>query len=306
MNGLHEPVLRRETIDHIAEPGAAGNFVDATFGRGGHSRALLGRVGTDARLLVLDRDAEAFACAQALAAEDARVVARRSAFGSVAEILPAVGMDDVRGAVMDLGLSSAQLDDPERGFSFRADGPLDMRMDQRAATTAADWLNEAPVAEIASIIRRYGEERFSGRISRAIIAARPLETTAELASLVVANQPRRTPGKHPATRVFQAIRIFINQELDELQSGLEGLFNALGVGGRLAVISFHSLEDRIVKRFCKARSSPPPVPRHVPIRAAEARVEARIVAGPVRPTAAEVRRNGRARSAVLRVLERIA
>ena len=306
MSGLHEPVLRREAIDHIAERGVAGNFVDATFGRGGHSRALLERAGPDARLLVLDRDAEAFACATELAAEDSRVVARRSAFGRVAEILPTVGMDDVQGAVMDLGLSSAQLDDPERGFSFRADGPLDMRMDQRTATTAADWLNEASVAEIASVIRRYGEERSAGRISRAIIAARPLQTTGELAGLVAANQARRTPGKHPATRVFQAIRIFINQELDELQSGLAGLFNALSLGGRLAVISFHSLEDRIVKRFCKARSSPPPVPRHVPIRAAEARVEARIVAGPVRPTAAEVRRNARARSAVLRVLERIA
>ncbi len=306
MTGLHEPVLRRETVEHIAEPGAAGNFVDATFGRGGHSHALLRRLGPDARLLALDRDAEAFACAEALAAADARVIARRSAFGGVAAMLSALGMEDVQGAVMDLGLSSAQLDDPERGFSFRADGPLDMRMDQRAGVTAADWLNEASAAEIAGVIRRYGEERFAGRISRAIVAARPLGTTGELAGVVAANQPRRTPGKHPATRVFQAIRIFINQELSELQSGLEGLFNALGVGGRLAVISFHSLEDRIVKRFCRARSSPPPVPRHVPIRAAEARIEARIVAGPVRPTAAESRRNRRARSAVLRVLERIA
>ena len=306
MSGAHEPVLCRETIDHIAAPGAAGNFVDATFGRGGHSRALLERLGADARLLALDRDAEAFECAEALAAEDARLLARRSAFGDIAELLPGLGMDPLQGAVMDLGLSSAQLDDPQRGFSFRADGPLDMRMDRRADTTAADWLNRAPVAEIAGVIRRYGEERFAGRISRAIVAARPLETTGELASLVAASQPRRTPGKHPATRVFQAVRIFINQELSQLQSGLEALFNALGVGGRLAVISFHSLEDRIVKRFCKARSSPPPVPRHVPIRAAQERVEGRVVAGPVRPTAAEVGRNGRARSAVLRVLERIA
>ena len=306
MSGLHEPVLCRETIDHLAASGAAGNFVDATFGRGGHSRALLERLGTDARLLALDRDAKAFECAAALAAEDARVTARRSAFTDIAELLPAVGMDPLQGAVMDLGLSSAQLDDPQRGFSFRADGPLDMRMDERAGTTAADWLNGAPAAEIAGVMRRYGEERFAGRISRAIIAARPLKTTGELAGLVAANQPRRTRGKHPATRVFQAVRIFINQELSQLQSGLEALFNALGVGGRLAVISFHSLEDRIVKRFCKARSSPPPLPRHVPIRAAQARVEGRIVAGPVRPTAAEVGRNGRARSAVLRVLERIA
>ena len=306
MNGNHQPVLCRETIDHIAAPGAAGNFVDATFGQGGHSRALLARVGADARLLALDRDAQGFECAQALAAEDARVVPWRSAFGGIAEVLPAAGLGDVRGAVMDLGLSSAQLDDPQRGFSFRADGPLDMRMDQRAATTAAAWLNEAPVAEIASVIRRYGEERYAGPISRAIIAARPLATTGQLARLVAANQPRRTPGKHPATRVFQAVRVFINQELSELQSGLESLFNALAVGGRLGVISFHSLEDRIVKRFCRVRSSPPPVPRHVPIRAAQARVEARIVAGPVRPSEAEVRRNVRARSAVLRVLERIA
>lgn len=306
MKPTHEPVLRRETIEHVAGGGTTGDFVDATFGQGGHSRALLERLDADARLLAVDRDAQAFECARALAAEDARVVVRRSAFGGIAEVLAAVGMDDVRGAVMDLGLSSAQLDDPERGFSFQADGPLDMRMDQRSAATAADWLNEAPAAEIASVIRRFGEERHAGRISRAIVKARPLATTAQLAGLVAASQPRRTPGRHPATRVFQAIRIFINDELTQLQSGLEALFSALGVGGRLAVISFHSLEDRIVKRFCKARSSPPPVPRHVPIRAAQAPIEARIVAGPVRPAAAEVRRNGRARSAVLRVLERIA
>lgn len=303
---VHRPVLCREAVGYLAASAAQGDFVDATFGQGGHSRELLRRLNADARLLALDRDRQAFKAAQALAEQDGRVLPRHGQFGEVATILSAAGMVEVQGALMDLGLSSAQLDDPQRGFSFRADGPLDMRMDTCRGTTAGAWLNQAPAAEIAKVLRDYGEERYAGRISRAICAARPLSTTRQLAQAVAAGQPRPSRGKHGATRVFQAVRIFVNDELKELQAGLQGLFDALAVGGRLVVIAFHSLEDRIVKRFFRACSSPPPVPRHVPVRAGEQPVPARLVAGPVRPSAAEVRANVRARSAVLRVLERIA
>ena len=306
MGARHVPVLCPETIGHLVGIGEQGNFVDATFGQGGHSRALLGCLGASARLLALDRDPAAFEAAQALAEQDGRVLPRQGRFGDIAVILADAGMTEVQGALMDLGLSSAQLDDPERGFSFRADGPLDMRLDRSRGATAGDWLNQAPVDEIAKVLRTYGEERHAGRISRAICAARPLSSTRQLAAAVAAGQPKRSRGKHPATRAFQAVRIFVNQELAELQAGLQGLFAALAVGGRLAVIAFHSLEDRIVKRFFRACSSPPPAPRHVPVRAGERPVPARVVAGPVRPSVTEVRANVRARSAVLRVLERIA
>ncbi len=306
MSADHTPVLCREAIGYLAATGAGGNFVDATFGRGGHCRALLERLGLGARLLALDRDQEAFKVAQALAEQDARLLPRHGRFGDISAILPDVGMTQVQGALMDLGLSSAQLDDPQRGFSFRAEGPLDMRMDTCRGATAGAWLNQASAAEIAKVIRDYGEERYAGRISRAICTARPLSNTRQLADLVTASQPRPSRGKHGATRVFQAVRIFVNDELKELQAGLQGLFDALAVGGRLAVIAFHSLEDRIVKRFFRACSASPLVPRHVPLRADEGRAPARVVAGPVRPTAAEVEANVRARSAVLRVLERIA
>ena len=306
MNAAHAPVLCQETVGQVTAAGVEGDFVDATYGQGGHSRTLLGRLRPEARLLALDRDAQSFRCAQALAEQDPRVIPRRGWFGDIGEILAATGLNAVQGAIMDLGLSSAQLDDPARGFSFRADGPLDMRMDQDRGRTAAAWLNKAPEAEIAKVMRRYGEERYAGRISRAICAARPLATTGQLARLVTASQPRPTRGKHGATRAFQAVRIFINEELTQLQAGLEGLFNALAVGGRLAVIAFHSLEDRIVKRFFRERSSPPSAPREVPLRAAELKAVARIAAGPLRPSEAEVAGNARARSAVLRVLERIA
>ena len=306
MNAIHAPVLCQETVGQVTAAGVEGNFVDATYGQGGHSRALLGRLRPAARLLALDRDAQSFRCAQALAEQDPRVIPRRGWFGDIGEILAGAGLNAVQGAIMDLGLSSAQLDDPARGFSFRADGPLDMRMDQDRGRTAAAWLNRAPAAEIAKVIRRYGEERYAGRISRAICAARPLATTGQLAHLVTASQPRPTRGKHGATRAFQAVRIFINEELTQLQAGLEGLFNALAVGGRLAVIAFHSLEDRIVKRFFRECSSPPSAPREVPLRSAELKAVARIAAGPLRPSEAEVAGNARARSAVLRVLERTA
>ncbi len=305
MMAKHTPVLCAETIGYIAPPGAAGIFVDATFGQAGHSQRLLDQVDSKARLLALDRDEAAFAGAQALAEKDARVIPKRGRFSDLATILPDLGLSQVQGAIMDLGLSSAQLEDPVRGFSYRADGPLDMRMDCRQRVTAATWLNQASAPEIAKVIRRYGQERYAGRISRAIVRARPLSTTKQLVRLISSSQPTRTPGKHGARRVFQAIRIFVNEELTELQAGLEGLFNALAVGGRLAVISFHSLEDRIVKHFFRDRSTPAKAPRHVPLRAEDCQAAAQVIAGPVRPSEAERMRNVRARSAVLRVLERV-
>ena len=302
----HEPVLCRETVDLVTPERRRGDYLDATFGQGGHSRRLLARLDASSRLLAADRDGEAVALAEALAAEDSRVTVRRGCFGDIESMLFGTGFDRLQGAIMDLGVSSAQLEAPERGFSFQVDGPLDMRMDRRQALTAADWLNEAGVDELARVLREYGEERQARRISRAIVAARPLSTTGELARVVAAARPQPRRRIHEATRVFQAIRIFVNQELDELKRGLEGVFSRLAVGGRLAVISFHSLEDRIVKRYFRARSSPPRLPREIPARSDELRTDARIVAGPLRAGPAEVARNPRARSAVLRVLERAA
>ena len=302
----HEPVLCRETVDLVAPARAPGDYLDATFGQGGHSRRLLSRLDASSRLLVVDRDEDAYACAKALAAEDSRVIARRGCFGEIEQIFADAGIDRVQGAIMDLGVSSTQLGRPERGFSFQEDGPLDMRMDRRQTLTAAGWLNETGVDDLTRVLRDYGEERHARRISRAIIAARPLSSTRQLARVAAAARPEPRRRTHEATRVFQAIRIFVNSELDELRGGLEGIFARLAIGGRLAVISFHSLEDRIVKRYFRTRSSPPRLPREIPILGRDLRIDARIVAGPVRAARAEVMRNSRARSAVLRVVERAA
>ena len=302
----HETVLCRETVDLVMENHRHGDYLDATFGLGGHSRRLLARLDASSRLLAVDRDEDAVACAETMAATDGRVIVRRGSFGDIDGLLTAAGFGRLQGAIMDLGISSAQLDAPERGFSFLADGPLDMRMDRRQALTAAGWLNEASVEDLTRVLREYGEERHARRIGRAIVAARPLSTTGELVRVVAAARPERRRRIHEATRVFQAIRIFVNRELDELARGIEGIFARLAVGGRLAVISFHSLEDRIVKRYFRARSSPPQLPREIPVRDRERRVEARIVAGPLRAGRVETLRNPRARSAVLRVLERAA
>ena len=302
----HEPVLCREVVDLIAPESGSGDYLDATFGRGGHSRELLARLPASSRLLVIDRDEDAFACAGALAREDGRVIPRRACFSEVESILSGAGIVELRGAVLDLGISSAQLGRPERGFSFQEDGPLDMRMDRRQALTAGGWLNGASEEELTRVLREFGEERHARRISRAILAARPLSSTREFARVVAGARAGRSARIHPATRAFQAVRIFVNGELDALQRGLEDVFAHLVVGGRMAVISFHSLEDRLVKRYFRARSSPPPVPREIPVRQRDLRVDARIVAGPVRAGNREVARNPRARSAVLRVLERAA
>jgi len=307
VSGTHDPVLLSETVEQLdAVLDSALVFVDATFGRGGHSRALLERLGPDARLVVVDRDPTATATATELAAADSRVIVCHGTFSQLPELLAGVGVALVDGVLLDLGVSSPQLDEAERGFSFQHDGPLDMRMDPTRGPTAAEWLNGASVDDIARVLKSLGEERFARRIARAIVAARPVRTTRELAEIVEAAQPgSRERGKHPATRTFQAIRMRVNDELEELDRGLTAAFEQLLPGGRLAVISFHSLEDRLVKQRFRTLSSPPELPRHLPVRAASQAPRARVVAGPIRAGARELAHNPRARSATLRVLERL-
>ena len=279
----------------------AGQWVDATFGRGGHSRHLLGQLGDAARLLVFDKDPEAIAQAQALAAQDGRVEVRHAGFREVADLPPA----SVDGLLMDLGISSPQIDTPERGFSFRFDGPLDMRMDPSRGMSVADWLAEAEVQAITDVIRDYGEERFAYSIAKAIVAQRqeqgPLQTTTELANLVARVVKTREGGQHPATRTFQALRIFINAELQELQEALEASLHILKPGGHLVVISFHSLEDRIVKQFITQHSKEQ-YDRRMPLAAPQPMLLKALQR--IKPSAAEVAANPRARSAVMRVAQR--
>ncbi|OUM02355.1 16S rRNA (cytosine(1402)-N(4))-methyltransferase RsmH [Variovorax sp. JS1663] len=297
----HTTVLLKEAVEALL-PGtlpATGTWVDATFGRGGHSRAILERLPGGGRLIAFDKDAEAVA--EAARIEDARFSIRHQSFDHLGE-LPA---SSVAGVLMDLGVSSPQIDNPVRGFSFRFDGPLDMRMDTTRGQSVAEWLATADTQQIAEVIRDYGEERFAVQIAKAIAARRqergPVSTTAELAELVAGAVKTREPGQNPATRTFQALRIFINAELEELQQALEASLSVLQPQGRLAVISFHSLEDRIVKQFI-ARHSREVYDRRAPFAAPRA-MKLRAV-GRIRPGQAEVDANPRARSAILRVAER--
>jgi 16S rRNA (cytosine1402-N4)-methyltransferase len=289
---------------------ADGVYLDATFGRGGHARAILSRLGAAGRLIALDRDPDAVAAAQRLAAEDPRLTVRRAAFGRVPELVRELGLlGRIDGLIADLGVSSPQLDRAERGFSFTSDGPLDMRMDPASGQSAADWLACAAEKDITRILKEYGEERFAKRIARAITEERrqaPLTTTGQLARLCERAVPTREPGKHPATRTFQAIRIKVNAELDELRALLAGVCDLLTAGGRLVVISFHSLEDRIVKRFIRDESRGAALPAGLPVRDAEVPRRLRSLGGPVRASASEVEQNPRSRSAVLRAAERLA
>lgn len=286
-----------------------GVYLDATFGRGGHSAAILQRLGTGGRLLAMDRDPEAIAAAREMAAGDPRfeVIDRR--FGELRSELAERGLEGaVDGILFDLGLSSPQVDDSSRGFSFSGDGPLDMRMDPRTGSSAAEWIETASERELADAIFRYGEERHSRRIAARIIKERksePIATTGRLAAIVAAALPRRERRKHPATRAFQGIRIHINEELDELHKGLAGALEALRNGGRLVVISFHSLEDRIVKRFILEQSRGDDFPRDLPVTKGQLRERIRPIGKSRRATAIEVARNPRARSAVLRVAEKL-
>jgi len=287
-----------------------GIYLDGTFGRGGHARALLARLSATGRLLGLDRDPQAVAAGAELAGCDPRFTMEHAPFSRMAEVTRRHGFfGQVSGLLLDLGVSSPQLEAPERGFSFLVDGPLDMRMDTGGGRTAAQWLMQAGEGEIAGVLREYGEERHARRIARAIVRARieqPILGTHALAQIVAAANPSREPGRHPATRTFQAIRIRINRELEELGACLAGVCDLLTAGGRLVVISFHSLEDRIVKRFVRDEARGDRFPRGVPVTVRETRARLRPVGKPVRPSTAEVAVNPRARSARIRVAERLA
>lgn len=283
-----------------------GAYVDATFGRGGHSRAILARLGESGRLLALDRDPEAVAAARDW--HDARFAIAHAPFSRLAEAAHEQGFDWADGILFDLGVSSPQIDTPERGFSFRHQAPLDMRMDTAHGISAADWLNEAPEDEIARVVRDYGEERFAKSVARAIVTARavePIATTRQLAQIVAGAVRTRERGQDPATRTFQAVRIHINRELEELAEALPRAVDMLRPGGRLAVISFHSLEDRMVKRFMRDEAKGGELPPEIPVLAEDVPAgRLRLVGRAIRPSAAEVARNPRARSAVLRIAER--
>jgi 16S rRNA (cytosine1402-N4)-methyltransferase len=301
----HSQVLLDEALEALRlRPD--GVYIDATFGRGGHSRAILARLGPAARLYALDRDPEALAEGRALAASDARFHMEHGSFEMLMRLCEQWAITGrVDGLLLDLGVSSPQLDDPRRGFSFQHDGALDMRMDTSAGLTAAQWLNGAGEAEIADVLWGYGEERHSRRIARRIVAERPVETTAQLADIIARAAPRTERHKHPATRAFQAIRIFINRELEELDSVLRQSLDILTPGGRLAVISFHSLEDRRVKRFMRDQARGEVLPRGLPVRDGSRGRTLRVIGKPVKAGEAEVAANPRARSAVLRVAERL-
>jgi 16S rRNA (cytosine1402-N4)-methyltransferase len=305
VTGVHAAVMAQEAVAAL-NLRADGVYVDATFGRGGHSRLILARLGARGRLIAMDRDPEAVAAARGIG--DPRFSIVQAPFSRLGEVLRQAGVAAVDGVLLDLGVSSPQLDEPRRGFSFRGDGPLDMRMDPGQGVSAGEWLAAATEAEIREVIRDYGEERFAKQIAAAVVAARargPVDTTRKLAALVAEAVPAREPRQDPATRTFQALRIHVNQELEELSLVLPQCVPLLRTGGRLAVISFHSLEDRIVKRFMRAQSTAAALPARLPVRAAELPQPPLRLAGRARRAAeAEIARNPRARSAVLRVAER--
>lgn len=301
----HVSVLLAEAVEALAVK-ASGVYVDGTFGRGGHSKAILAKLGPEGRLIAFDRDPRAIEVGRRIV--DSRLEVVHAPFSALDEELARLGIDAVDGMLLDLGVSSPQLDEPERGMSFRFDAPLDMRMDTSRGQTVAQWLTGATVAQITEVLRDYGEERFAHAIAKAIAAARTggaVATTRQLAAIVEKAVRTREPGQHPATRSFQALRIFINQELEELSSVLPDAVARLKAGGRLVVISFHSLEDRIVKRFMRDESRPAQLPARLPLRASELPApRLRLVGKAQRPGADEVAANPRARSAVMRVAER--
>lgn len=305
----HITVLLNEAVDALAVK-PDGVYVDATFGRGGHSRLILSKLGENGRLVVFDKDPQAIVVAQALANQDKRVRVVHDGFATFAAALTALGVDKIDGALFDLGISSPQIDEAARGFSFRFDAPLDMRMDTTCGMSAAEWLAMASEQEIHEVIKNYGEERFSRQIARAIVAQRevePIATTRQLAQLVAQNVYTRERGQDPATRTFQAIRIFINRELEEVTEVLPQVVSRLNEGGRLAVIAFHSLEDRIVKQFMKQHATHAPLPKWAAIREVDLpQPPLRLIGKAQKASATEVAANPRARSAVLRVAERTA
>ncbi len=304
--GSHTAVLLEQAVDGL-KVRTDGAYVDCTFGRGGHSRSILARLGTRGRVIAMDRDPDAVKAGGELG--DGRFTILHGAFGQLTELLAGAGVARADGILLDLGVSSPQLDDAARGFSFRIEAPLDMRMDTSRGITAAQWLAGACESEIRGVIRNYGEERFAKQIAAAIVAARargPVGTTRQLAALVAQAVPAREPRQDPATRTFQAIRIHINQELEELSLALPQCVELLAPEGRLVVISFHSLEDRIVKRFLRNHATGDHLPARLPVRAQDiAPPRLKLIGRAQRPGAAEIAANPRARSAVMRVAERI-
>ena len=304
----HHPVMLQEVMValHID---AAGVYVDATFGRGGHAAEILQRLSVEGRLIAIDRDPRAVMVARERSAKDRRFTVYQGTFAMLEYFAEAAAVSGkVNGVLFDLGVSSPQLDAAERGFSFLREGPLDMRMDPTQGENAAEWLASAAEADIAYVLKTYGEERYAKRIARAIVQARqatPIATTTQLADIVAAANPAWERDKHPATRAFQAIRIHVNRELEELQQGLPQALKVLAPGGRLAVISFHSLEDRIVKRFMRDEARGGDFPPGVPVPAAAFKPTLRIIGKPVYPGDTEVAANPRARSAVLRIAEKL-
>ncbi|WP_227869311.1 16S rRNA (cytosine(1402)-N(4))-methyltransferase RsmH [Nitrosospira lacus] len=309
---MHVTVLPHEAVDALAiKPD--GIYIDGTFGRGGHSRMILERLGQSGRLIGLDRDLAALAAGQAI--NDIRFHMIHGSFSRIEQALRQLSVDRVDGVLLDLGVSSPQLEEASRGFSFRLDGPLDMRMDTSQGQTAAEWLACASEVHLEEVIRNYGEERFAKQIARAIVAARarqPVATTLQLAAIVAAavrSHEHTREKQNPATRTFQAIRIYLNQELDKLSLALPQCVEILNPGGRLVVISFHSLEDRLVKRFMRESANPDKLPRRLPLREKEVQLlghhKLRLVGKAIRPGATELALNPRARSAVMRVAERV-
>jgi len=286
-----------------------GIFVDGTFGRGGHSRRILERLSAKGRLIAFDKDPQAVAVAQKLAQEDSRFVIVHDSFATLDVQLAALNIEKIDGVLLDLGVSSPQVDEAERGFSFRADGPLDMRMDTTRGMAASEWLATATQENLEKVIRDYGEERFAFQIAKAIVARRavePLVSTRDFAALVASAVKTREKGKDPATRTFQAVRIFINQELEELEAGLNQAYERLAPFGRLVVISFHSLEDRIVKRFMADKANVPQPHRRLPVRAVDLPSPLMKLLGRVKPSDEEIVANPRSRSAVMRCAMRLA
>jgi 16S rRNA (cytosine1402-N4)-methyltransferase len=304
----HRTVLLDEAVDALDLEGAraSGIYIDGTFGRGGHSRLILSRLADDGRLVAFDKDPQAIATAEQVG--DARFTIVHDSFATMKQALAARGIHQVDGILLDLGISSPQVDDAARGFSFRNDGPLDMRMDTTRGVSAAEWLASVPEQQLEKVIRDYGEERFAFQIAKAIVARRaiePISGTRQLAAIVANAVKTREKGKDPATRTFQAIRIFINQELEDLEAGLAAAYDMLAPGARLAVISFHSLEDRMVKQFLASKAKVEQPDRRLPIRAADLPQPQMKLIDRIKPSDSEVDANPRARSAVLRVAQRL-
>jgi 16S rRNA (cytosine1402-N4)-methyltransferase len=307
----HRTVLMHEAVDALAitDARADGVYVDGTFGRGGHSGKILERLGANGRLIAFDKDPQAIEAGRLLALADSRFEIVHESFATIAQALAERGIDRVTGVLLDLGISSPQVDQAERGFSFRCDGPLDMRMDSSRGLSAAQWLATETEQNIEKVIRNYGEERFAFQIAKAIVAGRevePISRTLQLAQIVAGAVKTREKGKDPATRTFQAIRIYINQELEELEVGLAHAYERLDIDGRMVVISFHSLEDRIVKQFMAAKANVPQPDRRLPIRAVDLPQPKMKLLGKMKPPADEIAANPRSRSAVMRVAQRLA